>query len=220
MRNTIQSLVAAFGAVMLSFSAPAFAEEDTQAVEEEAASAEEEKSASETDASAAEAVPSVQAPVAETVPHMGTRNTYSMGTVQGTVQALDFNQGLIRLRSSGGVITLRSRPMDMADLNPGDVVALQYSNYNGALWVGARESGNVQEYAQFGTLTGNVTQVNKALGTVTVRGRTFRAHPEQLEQVIPGQFVSLGYANIAGTNWISGIGSGFQGTLQGGSFLP
>lgn len=219
MRKKMQSLLAGFGAVMLSFGAPAFAEDTTQAVEEEAASAEEE-AAAEPEVSVTEEATKVQAPVAEKMPTMGTRNTYSMGTVQGTVQGLDFNQGLIRLRSSGGLITLRSRPMDMADLNPGDVVALQYSNYNGALWVGARESGNVQEYAQFGTLTGNVTQVNKALGTVTVRGRTFRAHPEQLEQVIPGQFISLGYANIAGTNWISGIDSGFQGNLEGGAFLP
>jgi hypothetical protein len=111
-------------------------------VEEEAASAEEE-AAAEPEVAAKEDAIKVQAPVAEKMPHMGTRNTYSMGTVQGTVQGLDFNQGLIRLRSSGGLITLRSRPMDMADLNPGDVVALQYSNYNGALWVGARESGNV-----------------------------------------------------------------------------
>lgn len=220
MRNTIQSLFAGLGAVMLSFTTPALAEEEATAVEEEAASAEEASAAEEPAVSATEDTTKVQTPVAEKMPHMGTRNTYSMGTVQGTVQGLDFNQGLIRLRSSGGLITLRSRPMDMADLNPGDVVALQYSNYNGALWVGARESGNVQEYAQFGTLTGNVTQVNKALGTVTVRGRTFRAHPEQLEQVIPGQFVSLGYANIAGTNWISGIDAGFQGTLEGGAFLP
>lgn len=151
---------------------------------------------------------------------MGERHTYSMGTIQGTVQALDFNQGLIRLRSSGGVITLRSRPMDMADLNPGDVVALEYANYNGALWVGARDVAEVEQYAQFGTLTGNVTQVNKALGTVTVRGRTFRAHPEQLEQVIPGQFISLGYANVAGTNWIADIDPAFQGGTFGGSSLP
>ncbi len=140
-----------------------------------------------------------------------------MGTVQGTVQALDFDQGLIRLRSSGGTVTLRSRPMDMANLNPGDVVALEYANYNGALWIEPKDSASVSDFAQFGTLTGNVTQVNKGLGTITVRGRTFRAHPEQLEQVIPGQFISLGYANISGTNWVAGIEGAYHGGSHGGA---
>lgn len=142
------------------------------------------------------------------------RNTYSMGTIQGTVNQLDFQRGVISLSSSGGNVQLRARPMDIVNLNPGDVVALQFSNYQGALWVTPDQAGQVQpqHFAQYGTLTGTVDNVNKALGTISVRGQTLRAHPEQLEAIIPGQFVSLGYANVSGQNWLAAV----QGAGQGG----
>ncbi len=141
-------------------------------------------------------------------------HTYSMGTIQGTVNGLDFNRGIISLSSSGGNVQLRARPMDIANLNPGDVVALQFANYQGALWLQPDQAGSVQaqNFAQYGTLTGTVDQVNKAVGTITVRGQTLRAHPEQLQAIIPGQFVSLGYANVSGTNWLAAV----QGAGQAG----
>ncbi len=142
------------------------------------------------------------------------RHTYSMGTIQGTVNGLDFNRGVISISSSGGNVQLRARPMDIVNLNPGDVVALNFANYQGALWIVPDQAGSVQtqNFAQYGTLTGTVDQVNKALGTITVRGQTLRAHPEQLGAIIPGQFVSLGYANVSGTNWLAAV----QGAGQSG----
>jgi hypothetical protein len=134
------------------------------------------------------------------------RTSYSIGTVQGTVDQLDFQEGLLTLRSADGDVEIRARPMDITNLNPGDVVAIDFSNYNGVLWLQPEDADlDAESFAQFGTLTGNVSEVDKTEGTITVRGQTMRAHPDQLLPIVPGQFVSLGYANIAGTNWVAQV---------------
>ncbi|MFZ9887038.1 MAG: hypothetical protein ACO3JL_05995 [Myxococcota bacterium] len=205
-RRLTQILAGAASTFALGLSLPAAAAEETAEAEETRG---EEASAEELEAEEG----NIEAPAAEKVPAspaqsgIHRRGTYSMGTIQGTVNGLDFNRGIISLASGGGNVQLRARPMDIANLNPGDVVALQFANYQGALWVVPEKGADIapQHFAQFGTLTGTVDQVNKALGTITVRGQTLRAHPEQLEAVIPGQFVSLGYANVSGTNWLAGV---------------
>lgn len=135
--------------------------------------------------------------------------SFVVGTVKGIVQSLNFSRGMLTIDSGGTTVTLRARPMEIANLNPGDVVALRYSNFNGVLWValGGGSQTAASEFSQFGTVSGSIASLDKAQGTITIRGRTYLAHPYQLQNVLPGQFVSLSFANVAGGDWVAGIES-------------
>ncbi len=163
--------------------------------------------------------------------------TFVVGTLQGTVQSVDLQRatitidtgsgGLLRGSGRGGVrvlhgntgasgsaglsgtVTLNARPFDIMNVTPGDVVALDYSDYNGNLWVQPTNSApSLQSWAQTGTFTGPVTGVNRAQGLIEVRGQRFRAHPEDTQGLFPGQFVSLTYAMIGSEPWVSGLEAG------------
>lgn len=147
-------------------------------------------------------------------------STYEVGTLQGTIQQVNLRNSTVTVQAlvgGGGVrnVTLRARPETLARLNPGDVVALTYNNYNGVLWLAPSEgpggAGAVAPqtlWSQYGTYTGPVTGVDRARGLLRVRGRTFLAHPEQLEGIYPGQFLSVGFAQIGNQNWVEGLQAG------------
>ena len=161
-------------------------------------------------------------------------NTFLEATLQGTVQAVDLANAKVTITTSGmlgeGVsgsrnVTLNARPQDLAYLNPGDVIAVRYNNYNGTLWLapeggagvgmygtglgsGFGYIGGTGDWAQYGTITGAVTSVNRQQGLIAVRGQVFRAHPEQTKGVFPGQFVSLSFAQIGQQPWVEGIQAG------------
>lgn len=143
--------------------------------------------------------------------------TSMVGTVRGTIQSLDFDQGRVAIRSNGNVLRLHARPQDLAGLNPGDVAGLTYLNYEGMLWLepgGFYGSGytayDTDSFAISGEVRGTIEAVNRRNGTVKVAGKNLRAHPEQLDGLYPGSFVSLGYAQIGKFQWVHDIG-GFYG---------
>lgn len=144
--------------------------------------------------------------------------TSMVGTVRGTVQSLDFYQGVVAIRSNGSVLRLHARPQDLAGLNPGDVAGLTYLNYEGMLWLepgGFYGSGygayDTDAFAISGEVRGTIESVNRRNGTVKVAGHTLRAHPEQLDGLYPGSFVSLGYAQIGKYRWIDDVGGFYDG---------
>lgn len=145
--------------------------------------------------------------------------TSMVGTVRGTIQSLDFNQGRVAIRSNGSVLQLHARPQDLAGLNPGDVAGLTYLNYEGMLWLepgGFYGSGyafyDTDSFAISGEVRGTIEAVNRRNGTVKVAGKTLRAHPEQLDGLYPGSFVSLGYAQIGNFRWVNDAGGFYGGT--------
>lgn len=157
--------------------------------------------------------------------------TSLMGTVRGTVQGLDFNRGLVTVRTNGEQLALHARPQDLSGLNPGDIAELTYLNYDGMLWLepggyygGGFGTYGIDTFALSGEVTGTVESVDRRTGQVRVADQTLRAHPEQLDGVYPGSFVSFSYAQIGDVRWVEdvggyyggGVGSGFIG---GGSSL-
>jgi hypothetical protein len=153
----------------------------------------------------------------------GWGSTANLGTVQGSVQSLDFERGKLSMRTTQGLLTLNARPQDLVGLNPGDVAGVTFLDYGGSLWLepgagGLYGGGLAGDFGFAGEVTGTVQRVDRQRGLIQVAGRTLRAHPEDVSGVYPGQFLSIGYVQVGNTAWTdSGVGSGvYGGGIYGG----
>lgn len=154
--------------------------------------------------------------------------TANIGTVQGSVASLDFEHGRLTMNTAGGRIAVNARPQDLVGLNPGDVASITFLNYNGARWLepGAGYGGGFGGFgggglgggfAFAGEVTGTVRGVDRQRGLINVDGRTLRAHPEDVSDVYPGQFISVGYIQVGNTAWADSMGyGGMGGGIYGG----
>lgn len=145
------------------------------------------------------------------------RPTSIVAVAKGTVTGLNLSRGLITISTGRGSLTLNALPSQISDLNPGDLVALSYNNYNGVRWLALNQSAggglggsgqtslDAQSFGQYGVVTGYVTQLNKNSGTITVRNVQFRTHPQFLENLLPGQFVNVTFAQVGNINWAQQI---------------
>jgi hypothetical protein len=149
------------------------------------------------------------------LPQAGTPS--QQGVVSGTVSSLNLSTGTVRIRAGSGNWTLNALPPQIADLNPGDVVTMNYENFRGYLWLSMQQSGqglggsgitefDQQAFGQYGEVTGAITGIDKNAGLIAVRGLTFRTHPSLLEGVLPSQFVTAQYVVVGGTPWLQRIG--------------
>ncbi|WP_373048784.1 hypothetical protein [Vulgatibacter sp.] len=129
--------------------------------------------------------------------------------VQGIVEDVDYDAGTVALRSgSGEALELRGSPEQIQQLGTGDRVDLQFRDFDGTLWLtssGGPAAGAGLETARAGEVEGTVASVDPAAGTITVRDQTLRAHPEVIEEVQPGQFVSLSYAELQQVPWVQDV---------------
>ncbi|HUB06096.1 MAG TPA: hypothetical protein VMB50_03805 [Myxococcales bacterium] len=134
------------------------------------------------------------------------------GVVQGTVRAINFRAGILEINSAGRTIALHAKPDQLADFQPGDLVSVNYDDFAGVLWLASNmNEGSIgnQNFAISGTVTGTVSALNKARGYLTLMGptrnQTFLAHPLDIKNLVPGQFVSLSFERIGGRDWVSSI---------------
>lgn len=146
------------------------------------------------------------------------------GVVQGTVRAINFRAGILEINSAGRTVSLHAKPDQLADFQPGDLVSVNYDDFAGVLWLAsaAGEGMGNQNFAISGTVTGTVSGINKARGYLTVMGptrnHTFLASPLDIKNLVPGQFVSLSFERIGGTDWVSSIQEApSSGSLQQGN---
>jgi hypothetical protein len=150
----------------------------------------------------------------------GGTTTAQTQQIQGTVKDVDVAKGEVTVTSNDKDVTLHALPTDLADLNKGQQANLSYANFGGELWVTPSKGGAqtlTQAYQQTGTITGSISKIDKNAGTVTINGQKFYAHPDQLQGLASGQFVSLSYANVQGTPWVANIQQGQPGQQGGGS---
>jgi hypothetical protein len=169
------------------------------------------------------------------------RDASATGLVQGIVSNVNWQAGLVTVMSGYNRITLHGTPTQLSSLKRGDNVSLPYNSYAGILWltnqfgtqnaIGAEGTiGGVPAnlgFAQTGVMAGVVENVNKAEGLVFVTGANgrarFLAHPEVIEQLVPGEYVNLSYIQVGRVPWLSSIrlfAPGQQGAGQGGSPQP
>lgn len=153
----------------------------------------------------------------------GYGQTANVGTVQGSVQSLDFENGRLTMRTTQGLIGLNARPQDLVGLNPGDVASVTFLDYGGARWLepgggGFYGGGFGGDFGFSGEVTGTVQRVDRQRGLVQIAGRTLRAHPEDVSDMYPGQFLSVGYVQVGKTAWAdSTVGGGvYGGGIYGG----
>jgi hypothetical protein len=153
--------------------------------------------------------------------------TAVMGTVQGSVADLDFTQGLVTIRTARGDVTMRAHPADLRGLNPGDVAAMEFYDYDGEQWLrpgGAsgrrtRTLSSTRDFSLSGELTGTIESVDRQTGHIIVEGHLVRAHPEDVSGLQPGQFARIRYFEVEGERWaeVRGRGISTSGVRGGGT---
>ncbi|WP_373046068.1 hypothetical protein [Vulgatibacter sp.] len=122
------------------------------------------------------------------------------GSIKGIVQSVDAGGGTVTLRAGGRTFRFRGTPTAIQQFAQGEVVELQYENHAGQLWL--RDRGEqAAAPAPEGRLSGTVSEVDRSNGSITVRGQHFRAHPEELQAIQPGQSVRLSWAQVEATPW-------------------
>jgi hypothetical protein len=132
------------------------------------------------------------------------------GTVSGSVRQLNLSRGTITVQAGQGTVTFNADPGQLQPLAAGDRVAFPYVSYDGALWLSPEATrGEIGKAAAQGQakLTGTIRRLQRAQGTITVRGLTFRVHPSRLEGLSPGQRVTLTYGQVGPTSWVSELQS-------------
>ncbi len=138
------------------------------------------------------------------------------GTIHGIVEHLSYPRGLLSISTSRGVFMIHATPDQLTDYRLGDRVDVDYDDYAGVRWIsgGGGGAGGPGEgtYAVSGTASGVVSRVDAARGTVTLGGaagrRLYHAHPDDLQDVVPGQFVSLDFERIGNARWIEDVEQG------------
>ncbi|HUB08765.1 MAG TPA: hypothetical protein VMB50_17290 [Myxococcales bacterium] len=155
----------------------------------------------------------------------------SSGTVHGIVKHRNFARGLLEIASGARTVTIHATPDQLTDFRVGDDVDVDYDDYAGVRWLsdgggsaggalgGGLGYGYGGSYAEEGTTSGSVANVDTSRGILRLREaggtRTFHAHPEDLQDVIPGQFVSVTYERIGGAAWVEQVDQGGVGTGLG-----
>ncbi len=146
------------------------------------------------------------------------------GQIQGTVENIDVPGGRLTVRSGEQTVTLHAVPTVLGNYKQGETANLAYESFGGEYWiseqVGAGPSANLaDQYSMAGTVTGTISQLDRNAGILVVRGTQYSAHPDLLQNLTPGQFVSLSYANVQGKNWVADIQQQ-AGEQPGGGALP
>ncbi|MHB8420439.1 MAG: hypothetical protein ACYDCL_20390 [Myxococcales bacterium] len=159
-------------------------------------------------------------------------NLSSSGTIHGIVRRRDFARGILVIASGDRTVNVHATPDQLTDYRTGDRIDLDYDDYAGVRWLSGGEGSTggglgygEGNYAEEGTTSGTVASVDSSRGLVRIREaqgtRTFHAHPEELQDVIPGQFVSLTYERIGRAAWVEQIDQGAAGIGAGlGGGLP
>ncbi len=137
------------------------------------------------------------------------------GVVQGLVQNVNWQSGLLTMISGANRITLHGTPSQLSTLKRGDNISVPYNSYAGVLWVtqdfgaGIGTGGSGAGFAQSGEMVGVVDAVNKAEGQVFITGANgrarFLAHPSVIDQLVPGEYVNLSYFQVGRMPWLNSI---------------
>jgi hypothetical protein len=126
------------------------------------------------------------------------------GTVEGVVEALRLSEGQVVISTETGAVTLHAQPGDIAHIHTGDRVHMAFQDVEGERWLLPQQARRAR-YGTTITMAGNISNVDKRRGVISMGARTVRAHPAQIERIIPGQFLTLHYAQIGGEDWLTHV---------------
>jgi hypothetical protein len=147
----------------------------------------------------------------------GPNQVAIQGVARGVVSNVNLSKGSLSLQTTNGTITLRAQPTQIAGLRPGEQFVAHYENFGGqTAWLtdNLNATGSGRAFGRAGQVTGDIISLNKIEGTLTLNevsgnghhDRTFHAHPMEIQNLLPGQFVTVNFQSIGGVNWIQGVG--------------
>lgn len=139
-------------------------------------------------------------------------------TIRGVIEKLDLRESQLSLRpteegAAKQALTMEARPFDLVGLKVGDSIQARYTDHNGTLWFVPRggfekEPPKSASISEVNRLSGTISNIDRERGMVSVQGRDLRAHPEQVSKLIPGQYVSLSYAQVGESPWVAQVSTG------------
>lgn len=137
------------------------------------------------------------------------------GVLRGVVSSVDLDQGTLTIRTDRGTATFRAQPRQLVGVRPGEQYAARFTHFGEQMWL-ADEAPSAQPLPQFGdaqNLTGilvDIDRTNGAMALATAPNETwiFLAHPSDLQQLVPGQYVSVSFQRIGSAYWLHQVAPG------------
>lgn len=147
-------------------------------------------------------------------------------SITGRVVEVSYSEAVAAIATEEeGLIAVRARPQEIALLQPGDRVALEVMEVGDAIWISPAAryepaSADVTAlpgtgalsrdlsspiFEERGTAEGVVTAVNPSEGLFRVGEQEFQAHPLEIQNLEPGQMVSLVYGTVDEERWAADI---------------
>lgn len=131
------------------------------------------------------------------------------GTLRGTVRSVDWRQGTVGLMTEQGPVTLQAMPGQVASLEPGRTVSLDYVLFSGRPWMMSHLGQQLPpKLGRTHEASGYLARVDVNAGVARLRTPQgfelpLRAHPAWLERFKPGQFVTVTYQELGGNQWVA-----------------
>ncbi len=133
------------------------------------------------------------------------------GTLRGTVQSVDWRHGTVGLMTQQGPVTLQAMPGQVASLEPGRTVSLDYVLFAGTPWMMSHLGQQLPpKHGRIEEASGLLARVDVDAGVARLRTPQgfelpLRAHPAWLERFRPGQFVAVTYQDLGGNPWVASM---------------
>jgi hypothetical protein len=146
------------------------------------------------------------------------------GTLRGVVRNVDLNRGVVNLATGRGAVSFRAKPNQIANLRPGDQLTANYVSFGQTMWLvdGLDEAANGKQFGRSGQVTGNVVAVDKVNGRIAItsgeaQARSFLAHPQEVQNVLPGEYLTVEFQRIGESDWVQNLREGGAQGQQGES---
>ncbi|MGI5862915.1 MAG: hypothetical protein ACOX6T_12760 [Myxococcales bacterium] len=137
-------------------------------------------------------------------------------TVRGQVVSTNPNAGTMTLSVNGRTMTIRGTPTQLERFSKNQQATIEYQTFGSNAWLLSEGFGGPGTGAgRMQTITGSISRIDPAQGTVVISNRTFYAHPTTLQRLQQGQRVSATYQAYGNNNWLQSIQSS-DGSMQPG----
>lgn len=129
--------------------------------------------------------------------------------IRGEVQNVDLAKGELKVKKSGEEqeeLTLHGSPDQIRQYQEGQQVNVDVRKFGENHWITSQ--GATASAAGGQTVSGEVANLDKEKGEIELsegEPRSLKANPQELEQIQPGQQVSVTYEEVEGENWVSSI---------------
>jgi hypothetical protein len=142
----------------------------------------------------------------------------TMGAIQGTsttgvIEDVDLNRGVVTINKGQEKMMVHAKPSQISNLRKGDRLSGNVAMIGNEHWLmdDIQKKPIGTKLGRAGSVTGNISTVEKETGMVTVTTPTgemvtLQAHPAEIDQLVPGEHVTITFHKLGDKSWISSVG--------------